>query len=274
MTFDPNDPRLTAYVLGELEPADRAEVEALLNDSHECRQAVEEIRSTVGWLTERLHEEQAAHSVTPETNHRPIAVGYPPRPATPARPVWPRRVTVALLASFAALLLLAGTITLILERLPQDQAPGAASLEQLTLVDGSVASAAKKAAPRLILKSVKSRSLATGGVAFENYTYYAPPAPQTASTARGANRASGGVALLSDGIQPLRRVNRARGKATLDGRLGGMGGGMMGGTAGRPQQSGEKGGASRRFQRKSRVCRKMSPGERWIPRLWPGRSKS
>ena len=29
MTFDPNDPRLTAYVLGELDPSERAEVEAM-----------------------------------------------------------------------------------------------------------------------------------------------------------------------------------------------------------------------------------------------------
>ena len=36
MTFDPNDPRLTSYVLGELEPAEQAEVEAMLDDSPEC----------------------------------------------------------------------------------------------------------------------------------------------------------------------------------------------------------------------------------------------
>ena len=41
MTFDPNDPRLTAYVLGELEPAERAEVEAMLNDSPGASQAVD-----------------------------------------------------------------------------------------------------------------------------------------------------------------------------------------------------------------------------------------
>lgn len=39
MTFDPNDPRLTAYLLGELDPADCAEVESMLQDSPEGRQA-------------------------------------------------------------------------------------------------------------------------------------------------------------------------------------------------------------------------------------------
>ena len=39
MTFDPNDPRLTAYLLGELDPADRAEIESMLEDSPEGRQA-------------------------------------------------------------------------------------------------------------------------------------------------------------------------------------------------------------------------------------------
>src|SRR5215470_9138350 len=56
MTFDPNDPRLTAYVLGELDPAERPEIEAMLETSAEGRQAVEEIRQTIGWLTEHMRE--------------------------------------------------------------------------------------------------------------------------------------------------------------------------------------------------------------------------
>ena len=112
MTFDPNDPRLTAYVLGELEPAERAEVEAMLDDSPECRQAVDEIRLTVGWLTERLHEEQAAHALAPETNHQPIAAVLPqPQPSAAARPWWRRpRSQFGVLA---ALLLLGATLALI-----------------------------------------------------------------------------------------------------------------------------------------------------------------
>jgi Ca-activated chloride channel homolog len=61
MTIDSNDPRLTAFVLGELDPTERAVVEAYLVESAECREAVEEIRLTTRWLTEQLQEESRAH---------------------------------------------------------------------------------------------------------------------------------------------------------------------------------------------------------------------
>src|SRR6185312_11053976 len=102
MTFDPNDPRLTAYVLGELDPAERPEIEAMLETSAEGRQAVEEIRQTIGWLTGQLSEEQALHSVTAESNHKPLpVVSLPSRDGS--RPWW--RGASARLAGLAALLL-------------------------------------------------------------------------------------------------------------------------------------------------------------------------
>jgi len=52
-----DDPRLTAYVLGELEPADTAEVERLLAASAEARAAVEEIRGITEELTTHLQAE-------------------------------------------------------------------------------------------------------------------------------------------------------------------------------------------------------------------------
>ena len=61
MTIDPNDPRLTAFVLGELDPTERALVEGELVESAECRQAVEEIRLTARWLFERLQEESRTY---------------------------------------------------------------------------------------------------------------------------------------------------------------------------------------------------------------------
>ena len=45
--IDTNDPKLTAYVLGELLDGERAEVEAELEQSAELRRAVDEIRETV-----------------------------------------------------------------------------------------------------------------------------------------------------------------------------------------------------------------------------------
>ena len=57
MPFDPDDPRLTAYALGELDDAERAEVESLLAESDEARRFVEETRATARLLTERLGRE-------------------------------------------------------------------------------------------------------------------------------------------------------------------------------------------------------------------------
>lgn len=60
MSFDANDPRWTAYVLGELKnEADRAEIEAHLNESGEAQRLVEEIRQSARLLGEELQAEPA-----------------------------------------------------------------------------------------------------------------------------------------------------------------------------------------------------------------------
>ena len=74
MNIDPNDPRLTAFVLGELDSTERADVEAIVIESADCRQAIEEIRLVSQWLSEQLHEESALHMAAPEVNHRPVAL--------------------------------------------------------------------------------------------------------------------------------------------------------------------------------------------------------
>ena len=57
MKINPEDPRLTAYALNELEPGERATVEAELNNNPECREAVEEIRRAAGLLSRELAAE-------------------------------------------------------------------------------------------------------------------------------------------------------------------------------------------------------------------------
>ncbi len=57
--FQPDDPRLTAYALGELNPSERAEIEAMLAESSEARTALEEIRETIGLLSRELTFEPA-----------------------------------------------------------------------------------------------------------------------------------------------------------------------------------------------------------------------
>ena len=57
MTFDPDDPRLTAFALGELDDLDRLAVEAMLANSPEARRFVAEVRETAAILTETLRGE-------------------------------------------------------------------------------------------------------------------------------------------------------------------------------------------------------------------------
>ncbi|MBW3541632.1 MAG: von Willebrand factor type A domain-containing protein [Planctomycetes bacterium] len=58
--FDADDPRLTAYVLGELDAPERAAVEQQLARCEATRGAVAEIRETMRLVTESLHGEPAA----------------------------------------------------------------------------------------------------------------------------------------------------------------------------------------------------------------------
>jgi Ca-activated chloride channel family protein len=60
MTFDANDPRLTAYVLGELDAAERAETDRLLEQDVEARLEVDEIRAAAKQLTSALQAEPAS----------------------------------------------------------------------------------------------------------------------------------------------------------------------------------------------------------------------
>ncbi len=110
MTFDPNDPRLTAFATGELDPSELESLENLLKESDEARQAVEEIRATVGWLTRGLHHEQDTHSPQPPLNHQPVAVDSP-QPPRATRSWWSRNAFK--LGSLAALFLLAVGLTLV-----------------------------------------------------------------------------------------------------------------------------------------------------------------
>ena len=57
--FDVNDPRLTAYALGELDEKDRAEVEAELAKNQAAREAVAEIHAAADLLTRELQQEPA-----------------------------------------------------------------------------------------------------------------------------------------------------------------------------------------------------------------------
>ncbi len=104
MTLDPDDPRLTAFALGELDPAEHAVVEAMLIESAEGRTAVDEIRQTSRWLSEQLHAEAQAHVASAGLNHQAVAESLL-KTTAPVRPWWRRR---AFLMQAAAALVLAG----------------------------------------------------------------------------------------------------------------------------------------------------------------------
>jgi Ca-activated chloride channel homolog len=132
MTFDPNDPRLTAYVLGELDPADRTEIEAMLEASSEGRQTVEEIRQTVEWLSAQLREEQAAHVLTAESNHRPLVGLSTPAPRA-SRPWW--RTVPARIGAIAALVLIGAMGLLVPALLKPAAKPNYAAYARLRVTD-------------------------------------------------------------------------------------------------------------------------------------------
>jgi Ca-activated chloride channel family protein len=70
MTFNPDDPKWTAYVLGELEDAERAEMDSLLESSEEARAYLEELRVAAGALEHELKVDLAEKKVgfPPEIN--------------------------------------------------------------------------------------------------------------------------------------------------------------------------------------------------------------
>src|SRR4051794_7362510 len=85
MTFDANDPRLTAYALGELEGAELAEIEAMLAASPEGRRFVAETRETARLLTAQLHVEPSP-GLAPE-HHRAIEKTLNTNPAKGQKPM-------------------------------------------------------------------------------------------------------------------------------------------------------------------------------------------
>src|SRR5688572_15520837 len=61
MKYDSDDPRITAYVFGELEPAEGAEVEAALAASGELRELVDRTRAAIEMVRADLGGEARLH---------------------------------------------------------------------------------------------------------------------------------------------------------------------------------------------------------------------
>jgi len=54
MTYDPKDPRLTAYALGELNEDGLKSMEQMLQQSEELQQEIKDIKSVTDFFTEHF----------------------------------------------------------------------------------------------------------------------------------------------------------------------------------------------------------------------------
>jgi Ca-activated chloride channel family protein len=141
MSIDLEDPRLTAYALGELDdPAEVAAVEALLAAHPEARGLVAEVRATGDLLRRELSAEgEHAAPVRDLAIHRAVEQALrPPRPRR-SRPPW------GLLSLAAGALILGGTAVLLL--------PGAPSRVKTTTAGPAPAPATATTAGRDLLAS-------------------------------------------------------------------------------------------------------------------------
>lgn len=71
--IDKNDPRLTAFVLGELDTSEQQEIEQAVNSSPELREVVKEIAATVELLKQGFSDELRERPVAIETRHQSLA---------------------------------------------------------------------------------------------------------------------------------------------------------------------------------------------------------
>ncbi len=161
LSLDPSDPRLTAYALGELDPAERAAVGAALEVSPECRQIVDEIEATAALLKHELAREIAAAPL------QALPAGTPIAPIKKNRLVSPWLLYLG--GSIAAAALLS---TMVLKVKTQSGPPrfGLALADKSATVSSEPFAATPKQAPPIGLAAAKKYA------APRNYAQQAPSA--------------------------------------------------------------------------------------------------
>ena len=91
MPFDPDDPRLTAYALGELDDAEQVEFESFLAESDEARRFIEETRAPPGsWpiaSAAKRAPDWPPSSISPSRRGLHAAAQSPLRLQLPRRPL-------------------------------------------------------------------------------------------------------------------------------------------------------------------------------------------
>src|SRR5262245_50889795 len=128
----PDDPRLTAYALGELDPTERETVERLIAASSEAQTALREIRSVAGLLTAELKQEPGP-SLT-EAQRTAVLTGNVPGPI-PRRAIR-SRASARWISRFAALATMAALVALAAFLPPPGQRSGGSLPAVITSLDG------------------------------------------------------------------------------------------------------------------------------------------
>ena len=161
--FNPDDPRLTAYALGELtDGAERAQVEQLLAASPEARAELADIRALSAALTAEYEQERAAAESTP--TGQPANVVTMPRARPRAYASWLKVAALLVALGLAVGVMLpnhrdtrttsAGTAS----QSRKDAAPSDAALPPPVLALATVAPAAPPTAGMLLTTRSETRS--------------------------------------------------------------------------------------------------------------------
>ena len=117
MTFNPDDPKYTAYVLGELSDSERADIDAELQANPQAAALAAEIHSTTARLLQALHAEplpalsEAQRDAVLAESHvnSPSVRGAATKP--PRRILWVTAISASLLLAVGAGWLLRGVST-------------------------------------------------------------------------------------------------------------------------------------------------------------------
>lgn len=201
MTFDPNDPRITAYVLGELDGHDKTAFEAEMAASEDLRQVVHDTRQTLDRLSHELAVEPSAalsdkarQAVTREIDRVRGEAREGPPPvslAPPARRSVVRRI-VALGAIAASLLVLAGgsLVWYSMARQYRTSAVAKAQMEQMEM------SAARRSSMKSLPPPGESTAFST------HYARQAAPSNSPAGMDMAGQMGGAGPAAPAQGAYP------------------------------------------------------------------------
>lgn len=244
MTFDPNDPRLTAYALGELDGDDLAAFEGQLAGCAESRKFIDEIRETARLLTERLHQEPSPGLTAEQKDAIEAELTPAVVPITAAAAAPPgRSFRWAPYAGMAAAAGIMGATALLL--LPAQKAARRDSGYFLALGRAGAPPAAPASAPAPSPRKDAGKARLGEVVSVDNYvaSFGEAKAPEGVAARGALKREDSNAVEFQDVSRSNRGAGSASGPVTEQFRGGRMvADGMPAGPAGQPGMGGGMGG--------------------------------